>query len=60
MTVTREASPVERYIGVSTDSKPTTGVTTGAQFLETDTGDTYTWDGSNWKKVFFFQSKRED
>jgi len=47
MTVLKEAS-IERYIGLSTDTKPT-GVRIGSTFLEYDTGALYvTYDGTNW------------
>ncbi len=37
-----------RYIGLSTDAKPT-GVDVGSTFWEYDTGKTYaTYDGTNW------------
>ncbi len=38
-----------RFIGLSTDTKPTSGIPTGATYLEYDTGKLYTTpDGSNW------------
>ena len=39
--------------GLSTDSKPTTGLVTGSSFVEVDTGDAYLFDevGSTWHKV---------
>lgn len=38
--------------GLSTDSKPTTGIVTGSVFVEVDTGDAYLFDeeGSTWTK----------
>ena len=43
---------VRRYVGVSTDTKPTAdshGTTTGSTFYEEDTGLLYvTYDGTNW------------
>ena len=46
----------KRYIeaaGLSTDSKPTTGIVTGSVFLEVDTGKVYLFDeaGSQWTEV---------
>lgn len=38
----------QRYIGLSTDTKPTTGVSAGATFLEYDTGVLFSYTGSNW------------
>ena len=47
MAVTKEAT-IERWIGLSTDSKPT-GVRIGATFYEYDTKLCYkTYDGTNW------------
>lgn len=40
------------YSGVSTDSKPTTGVQVNDLFLELDTGEFYYWGAdSDWHKV---------
>src|SRR5678815_2832482 len=36
------------YLGLSTDTKPTTGVVTGAIFLETNTGLVFYYSGSVW------------
>ncbi len=51
MAVKRLVTP-ERFIGISTDTKPTDGATSvrpGATFLEYDTGLLYiTYDGTNW------------
>ncbi len=49
MTVKKE-QVLQRYTGLSTDTKPTTGVTPGSTFYAYDTGDTYiTIDsGSTW------------
>jgi hypothetical protein len=38
----------QNFIGLSTDTKPTTGVKAGSSFIETDTGDHYLFDGSAW------------
>jgi len=40
-----------RYIGLSTDTKPTT-CAVGATYFNTDRGSTYTWNGSDWVRVF--------
>lgn len=40
--------------GLSTDSKPTTGLVTGSKFTEVDTGDVYLFDETGdgtWTKV---------
>lgn len=39
----------EKYIGASTDTKPT-NAPVGAIAYETDTGLLYMWDGSNWQE----------
>lgn len=39
---------IKRWIGESTDTKPTEGVPPGSNFLETDTGRIYRWDSSIW------------
>ena len=36
---------------LSTDTKPTTGVTTNDLLLELDTGDVYYFNGTTWAKV---------
>ena len=36
----------KKYIGLSTDVKPTTDVPPGSKFLETDTNAVYIYDGS--------------
>lgn len=46
----------KKYIeaaGLSTDSKPTSGIVTGSVFLEVDTGKVYLFDevGSQWQEV---------
>lgn len=38
----------QRYSGLSSDTKPTTGVKVGATFYETDTGRTAVYDGAAW------------
>lgn len=50
---TEELAYVE-YAGVSTDTKPTTGLVTGSKFTEADTGDVYMFyeaDTPAWGKV---------
>ncbi len=39
---------VKKYIGLSTDTKPTNGLKIGSEFYETDTGQNWFWEGSNW------------
>lgn len=46
----------KKYIdaaGLSTETKPTTGIVTGSMFFEVDTGDIYAFDEVNavWHKV---------
>ena len=38
-------------VGLSTDSKPTDGVTINTIFLELDTGNFYYFDGTSWNKL---------
>ena len=44
------------YCGLKDDTKPTSGVPNGSDFLELDTGDVYFYDadenGSGWTKLF--------
>jgi hypothetical protein len=41
---------IQRYIGLSTDTKPT-GVLVGSEFIEYNTGIVYTtYDGTNWTR----------
>jgi len=40
----------DKYIGASTDTKPTTGVSVGSEFYEYDTGKTYIYNGSAWSE----------
>jgi len=48
----------QKYIGLSTDDKPvynedfTLSLMPGAEFYETDTNDTYVWDGNTWEKKY--------
>lgn len=41
----------KEFIGLSTDSKPTTGVPTNSLFFELNTGDMYYYTGAAWAKV---------
>jgi hypothetical protein len=46
----------KKYIeasGLSTDTKPTSGIITGSLFLEVNTGDVYAFDeeGGNWDQI---------
>jgi len=45
------ATGAQRYVGLSSDTKPTTGVRPGAEFYETDTLASYVYDGTAWSKV---------
>ena len=43
-----------KLAGLSTDTKPTTGIVTGSEFLEVDTGDVYAFaegDSPAWNKI---------
>ena len=47
---------VKKYIeasGLSTDTKPTSGIITGSLFMESDTGDVYIFDETNesWTQI---------
>ena len=46
------------YAGLSTDTKPTDGVATGAIFVEVDTGKVYFYNSAaeTWVEQFSFQS----
>jgi hypothetical protein len=39
------------YEGLSSDTKPTTNVPTNTRFIETDTGNEYSWNGSSWAQL---------
>ena len=47
---------INNYIGVSADVKPTTDIDIGSTFTESDTTETYTFDGAGW----FLSSPRRD
>jgi len=44
---------INRYQGLSGDTKPTTGVPVGSTFYEVDTGDWFVWDGDSWEAYTF-------
>ena len=46
----RQGNEIE-YKGVSTDTKPTTGVGVNSLFWELDTNDFYFFDGETWRLV---------
>ena len=48
MVLLADARYTGRYVGLSTDTKPTAGVAAGATFDETDTGYRWVYDGSAW------------
>lgn len=39
------------FMGLSTDTKPSTDIDTNSLFLELDTGDLYFFTGADWSKV---------
>ncbi len=43
-----ELGIVTNYIGLSTDTKPSTGARNGSMFMETDTGRSFIYNGSSW------------
>jgi hypothetical protein len=45
-------STINRYQGVSGDSKPATALA-GSTFYEVDTGDWFVWDGDSWEAYTF-------
>ena len=48
MAITKQINSINKFIGLSTDTKPT-GVPVSSTFYEYDTGDLYiTYDGTNW------------
>lgn len=48
MAVTGPYDSRVKYVGLSTDTKPTEGVDPGTEFYETNTGLTYIYSGSAW------------
>lgn len=54
MAITNKLAHDTLYVeleGESTDTKPTEGIGVNSKFYELDTGDTYFYDGTQWKKV---------
>jgi hypothetical protein len=49
--VTVEIGVRKRFRGLSTETKPTTGLSVGDEWVEIDTGAVYIWDGSQWKSA---------
>ena len=47
MAITKLAA-IDTYVGLATDTKPTTGVRAGSRFAERDTGLEYVYDGTTW------------
>jgi len=47
MTVRLETT-IQRWIGVSSDHKPITGIKEGSTFHESDTGEKFIWVNSDW------------
>jgi len=41
-------STIQRWIGLSTDTKPASPDRVGSTFYELNTGQGWIWDGSNW------------
>jgi len=39
----------KKFRGTSAETKPTTGVNTGDEWVNTDTGETFVWTGTEWK-----------
>lgn len=52
---TQLITTIYRYTGVSTDTKPSSGIPAGSTFYETDTGVTYIWNLSAWS-VYYDQT----
>jgi hypothetical protein len=48
MTITGPYDSAVKYVGLSTDTKPTEGVGVGTEFYETNTGKTFIYSGSAW------------
>ena len=62
VTITKLNGGNNEYAGLSTDTKPTDGVATGAIFVEVNTGDVYFFNeegaaDSKWVKQFSFQGE---
>ena len=41
----------EEYIGLSSDTKPTSNITVGSTFFETDTSNVYIFNGTAWSII---------
>jgi len=39
----------KKFRGTSTEAKPTTGLNVGDEWVNTDTGETFVWTGTEWK-----------
>ena len=46
----RRISSYDDYIGLSSDTKPTKGISTGTCFTELDTGARFIFDGDAWEE----------
>ena len=44
-----KVSTIQRWVGLSTDTKPAAPDYSGSTFYEYDTGRTYVWDGTAWQ-----------
>ena len=40
---------IHNFIGLSSDTKPTTGIPVGSTFTELDTGAKFVWEGDTWE-----------
>jgi len=47
----------KKFRGLSTETKPTTGLSVGDEWVNTDTGEVFVWDGSTWKSALVLSSK---
>lgn len=47
----QDAHLISTFVGLSTDTKPTSNVQAGSRFLERDTGVEYVYDGSAWGEL---------
>jgi hypothetical protein len=46
----KTTNPLDNY-GLSTSTKPTTGLRVGSTFFEIDTTKVFMWDGSQWREI---------
>ncbi len=51
MSISLVAGPIQSFIGLSTDTKPTVGVPAGSSFFETDTASGWVYDGIAWRQL---------